>query len=168
MRWIVESTSGFVDLAPEISNVFPSAEYQILLFYPCALSVSNAVNMSSRAGLRLHQFSKFTRASLRKPIGQRSQTTDAAAAPSQSNFQRLWNSPIGVKTVHFWYAPDLFPYQTANAANAFQGPGNEGIVLFWISSGEQSLSMTSGLLSSLVSATLLVQQKASPLRKMWP
>jgi hypothetical protein len=24
-------------------------------------------------------------------------------APSQSIFQRLWTSPVGVKTVHFWY-----------------------------------------------------------------
>jgi len=27
---------------------------------------------------------------------------DAAAASKQPLFQRLWNSPIGVKTVHFW------------------------------------------------------------------
>lgn len=25
-------------------------------------------------------------------------------APSQNIFQKLWNSPVGVKTVHFWYA----------------------------------------------------------------
>ncbi|KAI9863166.1 MAG: Mitochondrial pyruvate carrier 2 [Trichoglossum hirsutum] len=37
-----------------------------------------------------------------RPIGRRFQTVDAATTPKQSAFQRLWNSPIGVKTVHFW------------------------------------------------------------------
>ncbi|KAL9131939.1 MAG: hypothetical protein Q9217_000219 [Psora testacea] len=61
--------------------------------------------MSSRAGLRLLQGSRVTRTAFKRPIGRRYQTTDAAAAvppPAQSTFQRLWNSPVGVKTVHFW------------------------------------------------------------------
>ena len=62
------------------------------------------VTMTSRAGLRFAQFTRAARASFRQPIGRRFQTTDAAAAPEQTTFQRLWNSPIGIKTVHFWYA----------------------------------------------------------------
>ncbi|KAI4134885.1 MAG: hypothetical protein LQ347_001148 [Umbilicaria vellea] len=58
--------------------------------------------MAFRVGLRFAQFTRVARASLRQPIGRRSQTTDAAAAPEQGTFQRLWNSPIGMKTVHFW------------------------------------------------------------------
>ena len=33
--------------------------------------------------------------------------TDAAAAPAQSTLSRMWNSPIGVKTVHFWFVLPL-------------------------------------------------------------
>lgn len=58
--------------------------------------------MSSRAGLRLLQSSRLVRASFKKPLGRRYQTADATAAPSEGLLQRLWNSPVGVKTVHFW------------------------------------------------------------------
>lgn len=61
--------------------------------------------MSSRAGLRLFpHFARTARtAPFRKPLGGRFQSTDATAAPTQGTFQRIWNSPVGVKTVHFWY-----------------------------------------------------------------
>ncbi|MCJ1368692.1 Mitochondrial pyruvate carrier 2 [Acarospora aff. strigata] len=59
--------------------------------------------MSARAGLRLSQLSRFARTPFRKPLGRRYQATDAAPSPQgQSTFQRLWHSPVGVKTVHFW------------------------------------------------------------------
>ncbi|KAL8701311.1 MAG: hypothetical protein Q9201_004982 [Fulgogasparrea decipioides] len=61
--------------------------------------------MSLRAGIRFSQCARqFARASpFRRPCGRRYQTTEAApAAPAQGTFQRLWNSPVGVKTVHFW------------------------------------------------------------------
>ncbi|KAG8528719.1 uncharacterized protein KY384_006406 [Bacidia gigantensis] len=61
--------------------------------------------MSSRAGLRLFQAARFSRVAFRRPIGRRYQTTDAAAAqplPQENVFQKLWRSPVGVKTVHFW------------------------------------------------------------------
>lgn len=36
--------------------------------------------------------------------GRRFQSSEAGeTSQSQSTFQRMWNSPIGVKTVHFWY-----------------------------------------------------------------
>ncbi|KAL8773496.1 MAG: hypothetical protein Q9209_001600 [Squamulea sp. 1 TL-2023] len=60
---------------------------------------------TSRTALRLSQSSKqFARAfPFRRPIGRRYQTTEASpTAKPQSTAQRLWNSPIGVKTVHFW------------------------------------------------------------------
>ena len=65
--------------------------------------------MSSKAGLRLFQTPRFTRIfQNRRLFNKRWQTTDAAAAaeqppPPQGAFQRLWNSPVGIKTVHFWY-----------------------------------------------------------------
>ena len=62
--------------------------------------------MSSKAVSRLSaHFARTARTGFsRKSLGCRFQTTDATAAPSQSTFQRLWNSPVGVKTVHFWYS----------------------------------------------------------------
>ncbi|KAL8640129.1 MAG: hypothetical protein Q9228_002911 [Teloschistes exilis] len=56
--------------------------------------------MSSRAGIRLSQFSRqFARASpFRRAPGRRYQTTDAAPAPAQGTVSRLWNSPVGIKT----------------------------------------------------------------------
>ncbi|KAG2418937.1 hypothetical protein HFD88_002040 [Aspergillus terreus] len=64
--------------------------------------------MSSRVGLRFFQNARaaFRNASapFRRPgaQGRRFQSTEAPAAEQQSTFQRLWNSPVGVKTVHFW------------------------------------------------------------------
>ncbi|KAL3473521.1 hypothetical protein BJX99DRAFT_233645 [Aspergillus californicus] len=65
---------------------------------------------SSRVGLRFFQNSRAAfREAFRRPggygrggYGRRFQSSDAAAAEQQSTFQRLWNSPVGVKTVHFW------------------------------------------------------------------
>jgi len=65
--------------------------------------------MSQRVGLRLLQafrptFQTYARAPLRRKLGLRYQTTEAApATPAKETLaQRFWNSPIGVKTVHFW------------------------------------------------------------------
>ncbi|KAK4694434.1 hypothetical protein P7C71_g3147, partial [Lecanoromycetidae sp. Uapishka_2] len=58
--------------------------------------------MSQRAGLRFLQSSRLARANFSRSIGRRYQTADATAAPTQSTLSRLWNSPVGVKTVHFW------------------------------------------------------------------
>ncbi|OGM42104.1 UPF0041 domain protein [Aspergillus bombycis] len=59
--------------------------------------------MSSRVGLRFFQNSRaaFRNAQRRFGAGRRFQSSDAAAE-QQSTFQRIWNSPVGVKTVHFW------------------------------------------------------------------
>ncbi|KAI9817467.1 MAG: hypothetical protein M1827_001077 [Pycnora praestabilis] len=64
--------------------------------------------MSARSTLRLFQATsrRFGASSLKQPLGRRFAATDATAAapgaPTQGTFARLWNSPIGVKTVHFW------------------------------------------------------------------
>ncbi|MCJ1360480.1 MAG: hypothetical protein MMC33_010485 [Icmadophila ericetorum] len=62
--------------------------------------------MSSRLGLRQLQFARLGRGNIRSNVYRRYQVTDAAAgapgAPAQSLVQRLWHSPVGVKTVHFW------------------------------------------------------------------
>ncbi|KIW00773.1 uncharacterized protein PV09_07753 [Verruconis gallopava] len=64
--------------------------------------------MSQRAGLRLLQASKQAgvRSSFRQAFFRRNASTAAEASPAstegQSAFQKLWNSPVGPKTVHFW------------------------------------------------------------------
>ncbi|KAL2798485.1 hypothetical protein BJX66DRAFT_295774 [Aspergillus keveii] len=60
---------------------------------------------TSRVGLRFFQNSRAAfRSAFRRPggYGRRFQSSDAPAAEQQSTFQRMWNSPIGLKTVHFW------------------------------------------------------------------
>jgi mitochondrial pyruvate carrier 2 len=67
---------------------------------------------SSRLGLR---FFANSRAAFRNSFRQngskgfRFQSTEASAAGAepQSVFQKMWNSPVGVKTVHFWYTHTL-------------------------------------------------------------
>ncbi|KAI9933912.1 hypothetical protein ASPWEDRAFT_35885 [Aspergillus wentii DTO 134E9] len=66
--------------------------------------------MSSRVGFRFLNNARAafrnTAGPFRRPgaQGRRFQSSDAGAstAEQQSTFQRLWNSPVGVKTVHFW------------------------------------------------------------------
>jgi len=62
--------------------------------------------MSSRAGLRLLRATQPIRASFRQPFRRRIETAAETAAPkvepAQTGFQRIWNSPVGPKTVHFW------------------------------------------------------------------
>ena len=72
--------------------------------------------MSSRLGFRFFQNSRAAYQNASSPFrrnafrGRRFQSTESGSADataSQSTFQRLWNSPVGVKTVHFWYGiPD--------------------------------------------------------------
>ncbi|KAF2430322.1 UPF0041-domain-containing protein [Tothia fuscella] len=62
--------------------------------------------MSQRAGLRLLQARTFQtiRTTFRQPFQRRIQTATEAKieAPTQSQLAKLWNSPVGPKTVHFW------------------------------------------------------------------
>ncbi|KAJ5092484.1 mitochondrial pyruvate carrier 2 [Penicillium alfredii] len=64
--------------------------------------------MSSRLGFRFLNNSRFAFRNASGPFrrsgaqGRRFQSSDAGAAEQQSTFQRLWNGPVGVKTVHFW------------------------------------------------------------------
>ncbi|MCJ1425405.1 Mitochondrial pyruvate carrier 2 [Sticta canariensis] len=60
--------------------------------------------MSTRTTIpRLLQFSRSARFQFRRPVNRRFQSTEAPLAkPEQTLFVRLWNSPVGVKTVHFW------------------------------------------------------------------
>lgn len=51
--------------------------------------------MSFRPGSRI--FNAFRQPLLRRRVG------TAAAPEEQSGFAKLWNSPVGPKTVHFWY-----------------------------------------------------------------
>ncbi|KAH0538223.1 hypothetical protein FGG08_005192 [Glutinoglossum americanum] len=55
-----------------------------------------------RPAFRLFKVSRAARMPFGRPIGRRFQTVDATATPKQSALLRLWNSPIGLKTVHFW------------------------------------------------------------------
>ncbi|KAG0157237.1 hypothetical protein PDIDSM_4422 [Penicillium digitatum] len=64
--------------------------------------------MSSRVGFRFVNNARFAfrnaSAPFRRPGAQgfRWQSSEAGAGEQQNAFQRLWNSPVGVKTVHFW------------------------------------------------------------------
>ncbi|KAJ5484842.1 mitochondrial pyruvate carrier 2 [Penicillium diatomitis] len=63
---------------------------------------------SSRVGFRFLNNTRFAfrnaSAPFRRPgaKGFRFQSSEAGTAEQQSTFQRMWNSPVGVKTVHFW------------------------------------------------------------------
>lgn len=84
--------------------------HRIPPFFPFALSSrhSSSTTMSSRVGFRFLNNSRFAFRNAQGPFrrpgaqGRRFQSSDAGAAEQQSTFQRLWNSPVGVKTVHFW------------------------------------------------------------------
>lgn len=60
--------------------------------------------MSTRTTIpRLLQFSRTARFQFRRSVNRRFQSTEAPLAEqTQSPFRRLWNSPVGLKTVHFW------------------------------------------------------------------
>ncbi|KAL9126802.1 MAG: hypothetical protein Q9175_007856 [Cornicularia normoerica] len=58
--------------------------------------------MSSRPSLQFFRSARFSRAFIKESLRRRYQTADATAAPTEGIFQRLWNSPVGAKTVHFW------------------------------------------------------------------
>jgi hypothetical protein len=68
------------------------------------------LTMSSRVGLRFFQTSRAAHQSnshFRRQgffRARRFQSTDTGTSheQQQSRFQRLWNSPVGLKTVHFW------------------------------------------------------------------
>ncbi|PGH07439.1 hypothetical protein GX51_01740 [Blastomyces parvus] len=65
---------------------------------------------TSRVGLRFFQNYRAAFQNLSSPLrrhglrSRRFQSTEAGSstAPQQSFLQRSWNSPIGLKTVHFW------------------------------------------------------------------
>lgn len=78
---------------------------------------SSTLFRASRPAFR----SQFFTLAIRRSAGRRWQSSDAGtgtggaggtsgSAPHESWFQRAWNSPVGVKTVHFWYLPP-FPSQ---------------------------------------------------------
>lgn len=65
---------------------------------------------TSRVGFRFFQNTRTAfrnaYAPFRRPgaQGRRFQSSEAGdAAQHQNPFQRLWSSPIGIRTVHFWY-----------------------------------------------------------------
>ena len=92
---------------PRISE--PCARAQLHTPKPVLLP---SCKMTSRAGLRFFtnttrqsQTHSFIRDTFRsRNVFRRHQTTTAAPAETQSFAQRMWTSPVGVKTVHFWYA----------------------------------------------------------------
>lgn len=73
-------------------------------FGPHYLLSFPTVAMSSRPSYRLFQASRNL---FRQPLLRRRIQTAAPseAQANQSGFAKLWNSPVGPKTVHFWYGP---------------------------------------------------------------
>ncbi|KAF2753342.1 UPF0041-domain-containing protein [Pseudovirgaria hyperparasitica] len=61
--------------------------------------------MSFKPGARLFQAGRgIFRTQFRQPFARRNASTAADTAPKEelSGFAKLWNSPVGPKTVHFW------------------------------------------------------------------
>ena len=78
---------------------------------------------TSRAGFRLYHSLRPKRFLFPRPIGRRFQSVDAAQSqPTQSTLQRLWNSPVGMKTVHFWFDPNISSLSFINHANEYRAP----------------------------------------------
>jgi hypothetical protein len=69
--------------------------------------------MSFRPGSRI--FSAFRRTNFAQFYARRNAST-AGAEPA--GFAKFWNSPVGPKTVHFWYVSSM-PHSTSSAI-AFQ------------------------------------------------
>jgi hypothetical protein len=77
-----------------------------------ALHPTATDTMSQRAGFRLLQRASQQqptfRTAFRQPFFRRNVATADGpvtdATTSQGGFAKLWNSPVGPKTVHFWYA----------------------------------------------------------------
>lgn len=60
---------------------------------------------ASRPIFRSSQFFTSQRTAFRQNASKRFQSTAAPeGAAQESFFKRMWNSPVGFKTVHFWYA----------------------------------------------------------------
>lgn len=79
-------------------------------------STTSAVFRASRPLFRQQQATFFTRSAFQqrasgaprfqwqKQQGKRWQST-TAEGQQQSWFKKMWESEVGVKTVHFWYSP---------------------------------------------------------------
>jgi hypothetical protein len=63
--------------------------------------------MSARPSYRLFQAS---RTFFRQPLRRRINTAAQPEAPTQGGFAKVWNSPVGPKTVHFWYDIDFYDF----------------------------------------------------------
>lgn len=67
---------------------------------PPTTTLFRAARPAFRPNLFTQQFTRQTRTRF---VGRRWQSTAAPAEPiQQSLFKKLWNSPVGLKTVHFW------------------------------------------------------------------
>ncbi|KAF2271994.1 UPF0041-domain-containing protein [Westerdykella ornata] len=79
--------------------------------------------MSFRPGARI--FSAL-RTTFRQPLlfRRRVQTSAADAAGEQNGFAKLWNSPVGPKTVHFW-APVMKWALVLTGASDFTRPADQ-------------------------------------------
>lgn len=83
---------------------------------------SSTLFRASRPAFR----SQFFTPAFRRSAGRRWQSSDAgtgtggaggtSGAPHESWFQKAWNSPVGVKTVHFWYSPSPPPSHSSSSS----------------------------------------------------
>jgi hypothetical protein len=85
----------------------------ILPFPPIMSSTANAVFRASRPLFRQQQAAQFftrnafqqqrTRFQWQQSGGKRWQSSTTAEGQQQSWFKKMWESEVGIKTVHFWY-----------------------------------------------------------------
>ena len=100
------STPSVIKTQPlHLPSKLPSSSLNSpISFRPLCLLSFPTVAMSSRPSYRLFQASRNL---FRQPLLRRRIQTAAPseAQANQSGFAKLWNSPVGPKTVHFWYGP---------------------------------------------------------------
>jgi hypothetical protein len=66
--------------------------------------MSPAGNMFRASRPAFRSANQFFSSSFRRPAGRRFQSTSSDSTAQEPWLKRMWNSPIGLKTVHFWYA----------------------------------------------------------------
>ena len=89
---------------------------------------TNTILRASRPIFRTTTTAQFTRTTTQRTTfrhnafknNSNNKRWQSTAAPSEESFfKKMWNSPVGLKTVHFWYTsppiqPNPFPNKTKN------------------------------------------------------
>jgi hypothetical protein len=118
-----------VGLLVAISSLLRSPNLQLIFRFrgnwkTVIMPATTPLFRAARPAFRPNFFSQqVTRQTRTRFGGRRWQSTAAPAEPvQQSLFKKLWDSPVGLKTVHFWYAASIY-LLTLRIAEADNGLG---------------------------------------------